>query len=205
MVFESTKKLTPQQKNLWDYIVSVFNQRGIPPSYREIQQQFQYKSVGTVQDHVQALIKKGYLKKTYNRLSKRAIAFIPQYGSKPSLPVLGEVAAGSPRESFLIEMGNLNLGYENSPQNHFALRVVGNSMIEAGILEGDHVIVQKDASIQSGDIVVAVLEGEVTVKRFLKKKDQIFLVPENKDLHPIKVETDRFYIQGKVVSLQRKF
>jgi repressor LexA len=102
-------------------------------------------------------------------------------------------------------LGNLILGYETSPENHFALRVVGNSMIEAGILEGDHVIVQKDASIRSGDIVVAVLQGEVTVKRFQKKKGKVFLVPENKTMSPIEVQTDEFYIQGKVVSLQRKF
>lgn len=205
MVKESTQNLTPQQQALWEYVVRVFNQRGVPPSYREIQKQFQYKSVGTVQDHVQALLNKGFLKKTYNPHSKRAIGFIPQYASKPSLAVLGEVAAGSPRESFSVELGTLNLGYESSPHNHFALRVVGDSMIEVGILEGDHVIVQKDAIIQSGDIVVAVLEGEVTVKRLQKKKGKVFLVPENKTMSPIEVETADFHIQGKVISLQRKF
>jgi|688.fasta_scaffold180381_2 repressor LexA len=209
MVNESIAKseLTENQAAVLRFIKAYFAENGVPPSYREIQKHFDYKSVGTVQDHVRALIKKGALEKSYGSNSKKAKALLPsgqKMGGVKRLPVYGEIAAGGPREGVQLELGTIAVGEELAQGECFALRVVGNSMIDAGIFEGDHVIVEKKAKIKNGDIVVALLNGETTVKRYQQKSGKIYLIPENSTMKPIEV-TGNFEIQGKVTGLQRQF
>ena len=210
MVFESRQKenLTATQKALLEFIQGFWEANAFAPSYREIQKHFGYKAVGTVQDHVEALIQKGALQKSYSSHSKKARALMPR-GTQTipgkRIPVFGEIAAGSPREALQTELGSLVIGEEMASRNSFALRVVGHSMVDIGIYEGDYVIVDPSLKIRSGDIVVALLDGETTVKRYLEKNGKIYLVPENKNLKPLEVQSDHFQIQGKVTGLQRKF
>jgi len=193
---------------LLEFIKRYSQENGFPPSYREIQKHFGYKAVGTVQDHVRALIQKGALQKSYGQNSKKARALIPS-GPKPSsgksIPIFGEIAAGGPREAIQTELGNLVIGEDLASGDCFALRVVGNSMIDIGIFEGDFVIVDRTQKVKNGDIIVALLEGETTVKRYRETKGKILLIPENRTLKPIEVTTEDFQIQGKVTGLQRKF
>ncbi len=210
MVNRSTKKtqLTESQKVVFDFIKSFIRSRSVPPSYREIQSHCGYKAVGTVQDHVRALIEKGYLEKAELQGQGRAArALIPKglmlTGVK-KITVYGEIAAGGPRNSEQLELGEIVISEELVRGECFALRVVGDSMIDAGIFEGDHVIVQQEARIKEGDIIVALLEGETTVKKYSVKNGEIFLVPENKKMKPISTRGKTLEIQGRVVSLQRK-
>jgi len=210
MVFESRQKreLTSVQQALLEFIQTYWGLNGFAPSYREIQKHFGYKAVGTVQDHVQALIQKGALQKSYGSQSKKARALLPrgpQTIPGKRIPVFGEIAAGGPREAFQTELASLVIGEEMASPQCFGLRVVGNSMVDAGIFEGDYVIVDPSQKIRSGDIVVALLEGETTVKRYVEKNGKIYLVPENIHLKPIEIQSERFEIQGKVTGLQRKF
>lgn len=209
MVFQSSPKikLTSSQQQLLDFIKDYYVENGFPPSYREIQKHFGYKAVGTVQDHVRALIQKGALEKPSPSASKKARSLVLPSHQKmraKRIPVFGEIAAGGPREGIQTDLGSVVMGEEFASGDCFALRIVGNSMIDIGMFEGDYVIVDRSQKVKTGDIVVALLDGEVTVKRYVEQKGKVFLVPENKSLIPIEVKTDRFQIQGKVTGLQRK-
>ena len=199
--------LTPIQSDILKYIREVCASTGAPPSFREIQKHFGYRAVGTVQDHVKALVKKGMLELPLTKEKRRARNLIPA-GSRSTplrvLPIYGEIAAGSARHAEQLELGQLEIPLHAAAESSFALRVVGNSMIDAGILEGDILIVEKQNVAKNGDIVVALLNGETTVKRYQEKRDGIFLVPENRTMKPIPVVNEDFSIQGKVVGLQRK-
>ncbi len=198
--------LTPAQRDVYDYIKSCCGE-GRPPSYREIQAHLGYKAVGTVQDHVKALIKKGWLEKSGLKKSTQSRSLTPAgitQAKARTIPVYGEIAAGTTRDNPQIELGQIPIAADWSKGDCFALRVRGNSMIEVGIYEGDFVVVDKNTSVRSGDIVVALYHGETTVKRYEKRKDGQYLVPENATLKPVKVEGP-FELQGKVVGLQRKF
>ncbi|NDD05928.1 MAG: repressor LexA, partial [Proteobacteria bacterium] len=193
MVIESRNKngLTQHQAAVLEFIQTYCRETGVSPSYREIQKHFNYKSVGTVQDHVRALIKKGMLEKTYGQNSTKARALLPRNQKRTmgkTLSVYGEIAAGGPREGVELELGTIVVAEEFAEGECFALRVVGNSMIEAGIFEGDYVIVKKSTKIKSGDIVVALIEGETTVKKYQEKNGKIYLVPENSSMKPIEVK-----------------
>lgn len=204
MMTEMNKDLSPQQQAVFNYISAHYEEHGTAPSYRDIQAHFGFKAVGTVQDHVKALIQKGKLEKP----DKKARGLIPVgkklEGSK-RLSIYGEVAAGGLRQTEQIDLGSIVVSETLAQGECFALRVVGNSMIDIGMYEGDHVVVQRGTRIKNGDIVVALVEGETTVKRFEKKGGEVLLVPENKRMQPINVTKKSFEIQGKVVALQRKF
>lgn len=199
--------LTSPQRDIFAYIKERC-EAGQSPSYREIQAHFGYKAVGTVQDHVKALIRKGLLEKPTGE-GRRARSLVPCERTPPvearRLPIYGEIAAGPARETEQIEIGSIVISASGGRQPDFALRVVGDSMIGAGILEGDFLIVERTPDARNGDIVVALLNGETTVKRYLEKKGRIYLVPENPRLKPIPVQGENFSVQGKVVGLQRQF
>lgn len=195
--------LSPQQESVFEYIQKHYEQNGVAPSYRDIQSHFGFKSVGTVQDHVRALIQKGRIEKP----EKKARGLIPvgmKLESAKRLSVYGEIAAGGPRASEQLELGSIVVCETLAKGECFALKVVGNSMVDAGIFEGDHVVVQRESRIKNGDIVVALVEGETTVKRFEKKGEEVFLIPENKKMSPMNITSKTFEIQGKVIALQRK-
>ena len=190
------------------FIQKRLDDSGSAPSYREIQEHFGYGAIGTVQDHVKALIRKNWLEKPDAKAGRKARSLMPSGHSREGvkrIPIYGEIAAGTLREASQVELGTLVIGDEAVKDPSFALRVVGNSMIDVGILEGDYLLVERGARIRSGDIVVALLNGETTVKRYEVKSGGIFLVPENKTMQPIRVIDGQFEIQGKVVGLQRRF
>ena len=189
------------------FIRSRCERDGISPSFREIQEHFGYKAVGTVQDHVKALIRKGWLEKPTDKKARKARGLLPTGHARENvkrISIYGEIAAGATREADQIELGGLVISEVAAKDPCFALRVVGDSMIEVGILEGDFLIVEKGARVKNGDIVVALWNGETTVKRYVEKAGAVYLVPENSRMKPLAVTGGSFEIQGKVVGLQRK-
>ncbi len=198
--------LTAAQADVFEFIKSRCLE-GSPPSYREIQKHFGYKAVGTVQDYVKALIKKGVLEKP-DKKNRKARTIMPighRLEKANRIPIYGEVAAGATRQAEEIELGQTVVSQTMSRNPSFALRVTGDSMVEVGIYDGDIIIVERGAQVRNDDIVVALLDGETTVKTYQKKQGKIFLKPENKRMKPIPITKQEFQIQGKVVGLQRKF
>jgi repressor LexA len=198
--------LTDRQKAIYDFLLKTIRERGFAPSIPEIGRRFKIASTNGVSDHLKALEKKGYIR----RVGKRAIEVVNALG-KPALnatlevAVLGRVPAGKPFlseeniEDVLTIPGDIGSG------RRFALQVKGDSMIGAGILEGDRVIVKQQATAENGEIVCALIEGEATLKRFFKKDGVITLKAENEKYPPIVVSEGEFRIAGRVVGLLRKF
>ncbi len=200
--------LTQAQARVLSYIKETCVSRGAPPSYREIQEHFGFKAVGSVQGYVKALVRKGHLEDSKNKNLKRKARGLFPANYRPTrtrlIPIYGEIAAGSPRETPQLELGALMISEEIAKDPSFALRVVGDSMIEVGILEGDILIVERGRRVRSGDIIVALVAGETTVKRYVETETGVLLVPENSKMKPIRVTDKSFQVQGKVVGLQRK-
>lgn len=189
------------QARILEYIQQATREKGYPPSVREICNATGLKSTSTVHGHLLRMQKKGLLNR--DSMKPRAIS-VPQEGQETvSIPLVGSVAAGMP----ILAMENVE-EYIPLPQTmlgegeHYVLRVRGESMIDAGILNGDFVVVKKQANAYNGDIVVAMIEDEATVKRYYRENNQFRLQPENKTMEPILVND--VTILGKVVSLYRK-
>lgn len=201
-------QLTESQSAVLQFIKDFVRTQGMAPSYREIQSHFGYKAVGTVQDHVRALVEKGYLEKPVKKKQKRpARGLLPKGFSLTGIrkiPIFGEIAAGGPRTAEQLELGEVVIADDLVKGECFALRVVGDSMIDVGIFEGDHVIVEAGGRVKEGDIVAVLLEGETTVKRYSVKNGEVLLIPENRRMKPISTRGKSLEIQGRVVSLQRK-
>lgn len=203
-----SKQLSDRQRELLDIIENAIQHEQRMPSYRELAQKLGVSAVGTVQDHIQALIKLGYLEKKGKNLR------LSGHRQSPSLnvPIIGEVAAGSLQDAFEVALGTLQVNphtLKNPKKSdaYFALKVRGESMIEAGIFEGDFLVVDKTAKTKSGDIVVAQHQNEATVKTILfpkNKNDLITLIPQNSSMKPIHIKANEdFSVLGKVVALQR--
>lgn len=194
--------LTAKQAEILRIIEEETAQSGRPPSYREIAKRCGYDAVGTVQDHVRALIRKGFL--TQVRGVARGIQLAHRSESR-DIPILGSVPAGRPIEAIHDATGSVSIS-GSLKGDFYALRVKGESMIEAGILDGDLVIVRQQATADSGDIVVAMIEGEATVKKLERKAGRVRLLPANPLFSPIEIPPgSENSIQGKVVALQRLF
>ena len=198
--------LTDRQKAIYDFLLKTIREKGFAPSIPEIGRKFKIASTNGVSDHLKALEKKGYIR----RVGKRAIEVMSALG-KPALastlevPVLGRVPAGKPFLSEENITGVLTIPEDIGSGRRFALEVKGDSMIGAGILEGDRVIVKQQGTAENGEIVCALIEGEATLKRFFKKGGVITLRAENEKYSPITVTEGEFRIVGKVVGLLRKF
>lgn len=204
-VLTLSAELTPKQMQIWEFLQDFIEENGYPPTYDEIREQFQLSAIGTVQDHLSALERKGFIQRLKDKA--RGIVLLKHNPWKGGIPILGTVQAGFPVFSYENFDGVLHIddivgkGYDR-----FALRVEGDSMIEAGINEGDYVIVRKQNVAQNGDIVVARVEDRVTVKRFFRKRNSIVLKPENKHLQPFVYPAGaNLEILGKVVGLFRQF
>ncbi len=208
------RKLTDKQKEILNFIVEFVEENGYPPTYREIGNHFGIASTFGVKRHIDALVKKGFLNVESN--SSRAMSIINRAVDEQSrenenyleIPLVGRVAAGYPVLSEENIEGSIRIdkNFLRYSNDLFALRVRGESMINAGILEGDVVIVARNRNVGNGDIVVAMLDGEATLKRFLKKKNGIFLIPENENFSPIRVnKSSDFSIIGKIVGLFRNY
>jgi repressor LexA len=200
--------LTRRQKQLLDHIGSYIDAHGYAPSFEEIAEHFGFASLATVHEHVSNLERKGYIRKAYNR--SRSIELVPASGNPAGveLPLLGEVAAGQPieavenRESILVPPDLLRKGGEN-----YVLRVVGDSMIDEQIRDGDYIIVNSRPTAQNGEMVVALVDDEsATVKKLYREANgMIRLQPANEKLEPMFFEADRLRIQGVVVGVIRRY
>lgn len=193
-------KLTPRQQEILDFIKNSLEMLGAPPTRMEISHAFGFASPNAAEDHLKALAKKGAI--VLEPGSARGIRLVEQLG----LPLIGSVAAGSPILAVENVQGRYNFDAGLfSPRADFLLKVRGLSMIDAGIFDGDLLAVHKTNQARDGQIVVARLDEEVTVKRLESNKGQIRLIAENPDFEPIVVDPDavQFAIEGIAVGLIR--
>ena len=188
--------LTAKQNSVYRFIQRFIEEHQVPPALRDIGAHLGF-SVGTAQDHVEAIRRKGYLSKENTRARGLKLAM-----GGMQIPVLGRVHAGNPHAAHENVEGHLPVGAGMSTTNHFALKVRGDSMIEAGILEGDMVVVRIQADANDGDIVVARLDDEATVKRLRRKSHKTFLEPANPRYPNIESE---FELVGVVVEVRRNY
>jgi len=222
--------LTQRQRDILDFISASILERGFPPTLREIGEHFNIRSTNGVNDHLKALEKKGHLRR--EDLKSRAMRPVLPDGSgevvplrhsargsgvmdvvsgddMAEIPILGRVAAGQPilaieNATDAVRIDRVLIG---GHKEVFGLRIVGESMIEDGIFDGDYVFVKKTPSARSGDIVVAMIEGEATVKRYYPEGDSIRFQPANSNMQPIIVRMAEFKsvdIIGIVVGVYRK-
>ena len=164
--------LTKRQREILSFLSEYNEANGYAPSFEEIASQFNYNSLATVHEHLTNLERKGYIKRSYNE--SRAIEILPSemYQRAVELPLLGSVAAGAPIEAMHTgETMAVPDGFLRKSGSHYVLRVRGDSIIEAGINDGDTVILEKGEG-RPGDIVAALIDGEVTLKRLLLGRDR---------------------------------
>lgn len=183
------KQITDRQQEVLSFISTFSKDNSFPPTVREISEHFSI-SLRAVQDHIAALQKKGFI--SIKPKSSRSIRVLQD--NEPTretfvgrVPVLGAVAAGKPllSEENLDGYVNLTEPFVRPGKNYFALRIRGTSMINAGILEGDLAIVEQCSTAVDGQIVVAVLDDAITLKRYYRESDRVRLQPENPDFQPI--------------------
>jgi repressor LexA len=198
--------LTDRQKAIYDFLLKTIRERGFAPSIPEIGKRFNIASTNGVSDHLKALEKKGYIR----RVGKRAIEVVNALGKAAlsatrEVPLLGRVPAGKPFLSDENTEGLLSIPSDMASGKQFALVVKGDSMIGAGIQDGDRVIIKQQGTAENGEIVCALIDGEANLKRFFKKDGVITLKAENEKYAPITVSEGEFRIAGKVAGLLRKF
>jgi len=222
--------LTDRQQQILDFITDSINARGFPPTLREIGEHFGIRSTNGVNDHLKALEKKGYLRREDLKsramrpvamadvvsLAERRRALGSAVGVGDAIdddmceiPIVGRVAAGQPilaveNVEDTVRIDRVLVG---GHREVFGLRIVGESMIEDGIFDGDYVFVKKTATARPGEIVVAMIEGEATVKRYFPEGDRIRFQPANSNMAPIYVRKSEFRsvdIIGIVVGVYRR-
>ena len=197
--------LTPRQQRIVDFIQDTVKDRGYPPTVREIGGAVGLTSSSSVHSQLDNLERKGYLHRDPTK--PRAMALSADAPPSVAVPLVGRIAAGAPMlaDENIEEMIAVPEGFADD-REHFALRVEGDSMIGAGIMSGDLVVVRKQNQASDGDIVAALLPGpaedEATVKRFRRQNGRIMLVPENPALEPFEMTEGR--ILGKVTAVLRK-
>ena len=222
--------LTQRQREILDFISSSIVERGFPPTLREIGEHFAIRSTNGVNDHLKALEKKGHLRREdlksramrpvmpdggeivplkRSPMSTGNVAVVGSDDEMVEVPIMGRVAAGQPilaveNVTDTVRIDRVMLG---GHREVFGLRIVGESMIEDGIFDGDYVFVKKTPTARSGEIVVAMIEGEATVKRYFPEGDRIRFQPANSNMTPIFVRKADFKsvdIIGIVVGVYRK-
>ena len=221
-----TETLTERQEKILAFIKKSIQEQGYPPTIREIGEHFGIRSTNGVNDHLKALERKGYLLR--GELKSRALSVIdggrngaPRFaksgrrelspaggGETMDIPVIGKVAAGAPilaQENITdhVRIDSFLLG--DASKKVFALKVAGDSMIGDGILDGDYIFVRKQLQATPGEIVVAMIEDEVTLKKFYREKNRIRLEPANGQMSPILVDdTKNVKILGRLVGVMRR-
>ena len=208
------KELTRRQKEILDFISEMTEKNGFPPTIREIGKKFKIASTNGVRGILSALSAKGYIRR--KPLLSRGIEVLRSVGNsigqvKPALvsvPLLGRISAGLPVLAVENVEGSIGIDKTLFPGDGiFFLKVVGDSMRDAGILNGDYVLAQQQNTADKGEIVVAMIGDEATVKRYFPEKNKVRLEPANPEFGPIIVEkrTPDFFIAGKVIGLLRKY
>lgn len=191
--------LTARQQEIFDFVKQHIETTGMPPTRVEIAREIGFKSPNAAEEHLKALARKGYIEMLSG--TSRGIRILVNNDEEAAnedegLPLVGKVAAGTPIEAIEhIEAHYPVNGSMFSPAADYLLRVNGNSMEKIGILDGDLLAVHKTKSVRNGQVVVARVEDEVTVKRFERSGDLIYLLPENDDLKPIVVDPRVSYIE----------
>ncbi|MDO5519314.1 MAG: transcriptional repressor LexA [bacterium] len=203
----SQGKISAKQKEILDYIKSEIINRGYPPAVREICEAVHLKSTSSVHSHLETLERNGFIRRDPTK--PRAIEIIEDsFGLTRreiiNVPLVGTVTAGQPILAVENIEGYFPLPAEDIPNSDiFMLNVKGDSMINAGIFNGDQILVQKQPTADNGDKVVALIDDSATVKTFYKEKDHIRLQPENDTMEPIIVKDCS--IVGKVIGLYRRY
>jgi repressor LexA len=206
-------ELTDRQQEILNFIHEFRDENGYPPTLREIGRRFEISSTFGVKRHLEALVKKGFLNIESNAsrgisIIKEDTSVLDQTGNNVyrQVPIVGRVAAGSPILAIENIEGSviIDSSFMKKSEDCFALKVKGDSMVNAGIFENDLVIVAPRNDASNGDIIVAMLEDEVTVKTFEKKNNHVRLLPQNDNYQPIEVDTSKeFKIVGKVTGVVR--
>ncbi len=201
------ENMTRRQKQVLDFISTHIDRKGYPPTLREIGRHLRVSSTNCVNDHLKALERKGYLRR--DDLKSRALRPVDHEGSVLSIPLVGQVAAGQPMLAVEESEDSVKIDrfFIGSSDGVFALRIKGESMIDDGIHDGDYIFVRKQLTANKGDVVVAMLDGEATVKRFYPEGDRIRFQPANEAMSPIYVRRDEFRsvdLLGIVVGVYRK-
>lgn len=194
-------KLTPRQKEIYDFIKNKIEMRGYGPTVREIGVAFDIQSPNGVMCHLKALVTKGFIERQPN--SARAIQLVDHRPPSPGLPLYGAVAAGSPVEA-VENVEHLDLTDLFYGPDYYALKVRGQSMIEDHIDDGDFVVIKKKDSAGNGERVVAMIGTEVTLKRYYEEDDHIRLEPANGAMEPIIVPKGEAQILGTLAGVVRK-
>lgn len=196
------KQLTQRQSEIFAFIQEFIDENGMPPTRAEIARALGFKSVNSAEEHLRALKRKGAIE-----LIPGASRGIRLMDADVGLPLVGRVAAGNP----ILAQEHIETHYQIDPdlfhpKPHFLLQVHGMSMRDAGILDGDLVAVHRTPEVRNGQIVVARLEDEVTVKRYRQRGRQVWLLPENSDFGPIRVDLSEqpLVIEGVVVGVMRR-
>ncbi len=199
--------LTKRQKQLQDYLNNYIGQFGYAPTLQEIGNFFGLSSLATIHKHLKNLEAKGVIKRKWNHSRALEMVDSTAHGSARELPMLGYVAAGTPIESPQDNDTSITVPDEFiKRQNTFCLRVRGESMIEEGIRDGDYIIVEGRETANEGETVVALVNGEATVKKFYREHDgRIRLEPANVTMQPIYAAEEDLQVRGVVVGLMRHY
>ncbi len=203
--------LTERQKQILDFVCESHRARGIAPTHLEIRQRFGYRSYGTVHKHLKLLREKGYLRGGWNRARGLELTEKAQPGrsaAASAVPFHGRIAAGRPIEA-VRGVDDLpvpaHLLDRGAADRHYVLQVEGDSMIDDGICDGDLVVVAERGQARPGQVVVALIDDEATLKRFFPEGETVRLQPANREMAPLHVAADRLRIQGVVVGLMRRY
>jgi repressor LexA len=201
--------LTARQKEILEFVQRFRAQRGYAPTHREICERFGFSSYGTAYKHLKLLAEKGYLRR--ERHQRRGLEVVPAAAAAEAegeLPYLGRIAAGRPIEAVVgtetIPVPPQLRG--EGPLDHYVVRVTGDSMIGEGIHDGDWVVVERRERAATGEMVVALIGDEVTLKRFYPESgDRVRLQPANPAMEPLVVAANDLSVQGIVVGLMRRY
>jgi repressor LexA len=199
--------LTHRQKEIHEFLRKYVQKHGVVPTYEEIRRHFGFRSYNAVFKHLKQLEARGYLSSRWENRKQAYRLKEPVSWSAAAVPLslLGRVAAGEPIEALedpdTVDVPESFLG----TGEHFALRVRGDSMVEDGIHDGDMIIVREQARADNGQTVVALIDGEATVKRFYQRGRNVELRPANARLQPLKLDARKVTVRGVVVGLLRKY
>lgn len=194
------RSMSPRQQEVLDYISDYIDENGISPTISEIKKELELNSPSTIHQHIEALIKKGYLIRDDNSVRGLRLSETDDI----RIPVIGIIAAGSPIEAIENDLETVSVGTEfaKEKENYYALRVQGDSMVDEGIFDGDIVVIKKQASTENGQTVVAIIdEGEATLKKLYREKKGFRLQPANQNLLPF--YRDEVEIRGIVIKVIR--
>lgn len=198
-------RFTPRQREIYDFIRAYTAENGFPPTLEEIAEHLGLSAPSTVHEHLHQMQLKGILKRVphKHRSSEAAVAPV---APAVEIPLVGSVIAGPPTESYMVTESIAVPGHMVGRGKHFALRVMGESMRDEDIAEGDVLVVRQTPRAVAGDLVIALVEGEeTTVKRFFPERQHVRLQPSNRQMRPIRVRKESVEIQGIVVGLLRTY